>query len=102
MMPIQLSRAKRPKRLEPRPIVELLQCVSIDDLCRLKAFPTKDQRRSILSITFKYPFLKRLKRLEARLDPNASQQLLTVKRLSHPNITMPQHNYGTCGRILWR
>ena len=199
MMPIQLSRAKRPKRLEPRPIVELLQCVSIDDLCRLKAFPTKDQRRSILSITFKYPFLKRLiithqsidfehvlgykqtialhwircglagqrpifvclecscgarrlffhhgrlackhcvraiyasqacdqrmrpvlqairlrrflqlkgamcetnlERLEARLDPNASQQLLTVKRLSHPNITMPQHNYGTCGRILWR
>jgi len=59
-MPIQLSRAKRPKRLEPRPIVELLQCVSIDDLCRLKAFPTKDQKRSILSITFKYPFLKRL------------------------------------------
>jgi len=189
---------KRPKRLEPRPIVELLQYVSIDDLCRLKVFPQHRHGRSSMAAMFKYPFLKRLvisrqsidfehvsgytqtiglvwircglggerpifvclecscgarrlflhhgrlackhcvgavyasqacdqrmrpvlqairlrrflelkgpmcetniKRLEARIDPNASQ-LLTVKRLSHPNITMPTSNYRTRGCMNWR
>jgi len=198
MMPIQLRNAKRPKRLEPRPIVELLQYVSIDDLCRLKVFPQHRHGRSSMAAMFKYPFLKRLvisrqsidfehvsgytqtiglvwircglggerpifvclecscgarrlflhhgrlackhcvgavyasqacdqrmrpvlqairlrrflelkgpmcetniKRLEARIDPNASQ-LLTVKRLSHPNITMPTSNYRTRGCMNWR
>jgi len=59
-MPIQLRNAKRPKRSEPRPIVELLQCVSIGDLCRLKVFPQHRHGRSTLTATFQYPFLKGL------------------------------------------
>ena len=60
MMPIQLRNAQRPRRREPRPIVELLQCVGIDDLCRLKVFPQHRHGRSTMAAAFKYPFLKRL------------------------------------------
>ena len=38
-MPPQLQQAKRPKRSEPRLIVELLPNISIGDLCRWKVFP---------------------------------------------------------------
>ena len=59
-MPWQLAQAKRPKRAEPRPIVEQLQRLDIGDLVRLKVFPNKWHSRHTYEVGFRYPFLKTL------------------------------------------
>jgi hypothetical protein len=61
-MPIQLARAKRPKRTTPRPLVELLPRIDIIDLCRWKVFPDQYSWDKVhyLEKPFRYPFLKSL------------------------------------------
>jgi hypothetical protein len=62
MMPPQLARAKRPKRSEPRPLVELLPRIDIVDLCRWKVFPSQYDwyKAHLLELPFRYPFVKSL------------------------------------------
>jgi hypothetical protein len=62
MMPVQLARAKRPKRTTPRPIVETLPRIDIRDLCRWNVFPNQYEwhKAHILELPFRYPFLKNL------------------------------------------
>jgi hypothetical protein len=57
-MPWQLAQAKRPKRSEPRPIVEQLPRLDIGDLVRLKVFPKAWHTRHTYEVGFRYPFLK--------------------------------------------
>ena len=57
-MPWQLKYAKRPKRVEPRPLVEQLQRLDIGDLVRLKIFPDNWHTRRSYEVVFRYPFLK--------------------------------------------
>src|SRR5262245_43367127 len=61
-MPWQLARAKRPKRSAPRPLVEELPRLDIDDLCRWHAFPSQYEahKSHYLEVPFRYPFLKNL------------------------------------------
>jgi hypothetical protein len=61
-MPIQLRNARRPKRSEPRPLVEQLPRIDIVDLCRWRVFPNQCDwnKAHILEAPFKYPFLKSL------------------------------------------
>jgi hypothetical protein len=61
-MPLQLARAKRPKRATPRPLVELLPRLDIDDLCRWKVFPDQYSWDKVhyLEAPFRFPFLKSL------------------------------------------
>jgi hypothetical protein len=61
-MPIQLARDKRPKRSEPRPLVETLPRLDIIDLCRWKVFPSQyDWHKAYLwEAPFRYPFIKSL------------------------------------------
>jgi hypothetical protein len=61
-MPPQLARAKRPKRSEPRPLVETLPRIDIIDLCRWKVFPSQYDwnKAHILELPFRYPFVKSL------------------------------------------
>jgi hypothetical protein len=62
MMPAQLARAERPKRSEPRPLVEQLPRIDIIDLCRWKVFPSQYDwnKAHLLELPFRYPFLKNL------------------------------------------
>jgi hypothetical protein len=62
MMPPQLARAKRPKRPEPRPLVEQLPRIDIIDLCRWKVFPSQYDwnKAHLLELPFRYPFVKSL------------------------------------------
>src|SRR5262245_30628007 len=60
MMPWQLRNAKRPKRSEPKQLVELTPNISIGDLCRLRVFPNNNYERWTLEMPFKYPFVKHL------------------------------------------
>jgi hypothetical protein len=62
MMPIQLRNAKRPKRSEPRPLVEVLPRIDIADLCRWKVFPSQYDwhKDHYLEAPFRYPFVKSL------------------------------------------
>lgn len=53
-MPRQLAQAKRPKRSEPRPLVEQLKRIDVDDLCRWNVFP--DQRDWHKTYYFEAPF----------------------------------------------
>ena len=57
-MPWQLKYAKRPKRVEPRPLVEQLPRLDIGDLVRLKLFPNNWETRRSYEVAFRYPFLK--------------------------------------------
>jgi len=59
-MPPQLLRAKRPKRSEPRLIVELLPNISIGDLCRWKVFPDNWYSQHKLEMLFRYPWARNL------------------------------------------
>src|SRR5262245_41296067 len=61
-MPPQLAKAKRPKRSEPRPLVETSPRIDVADLCRYQAFPDQCDVRAtyILEMPFKYPFVKNL------------------------------------------
>ena len=61
-MPLQLATAKRPKRSEPRPLVELLPRIDIADLCRWKVFPSQYDwnKAHLLEAPFRYPFIKSL------------------------------------------
>jgi hypothetical protein len=61
-LPRQLAQAKRPKRTTPRPLVEQLQRLDLDDLCRWKVFPTQYDwhKAHYLEAPFKYPFVKNL------------------------------------------
>jgi hypothetical protein len=56
-MPWQLAQAKRPKRSEPRPIVELTPHVDIHEL---RHIIPRDHSTYIYSNDFKYPFAKSL------------------------------------------
>jgi hypothetical protein len=60
VMPPQLLWAKRPKRSEPRPIVEQLPRLDIGDLTRLHVFPANWYERWTLEMPFKFQFLKTL------------------------------------------
>jgi hypothetical protein len=62
MMPPQLARAKRPKRSQPRPLVEQLPRIDIIDLCRWKVFPSQYDwnKAHLLELPFRYPFVKSL------------------------------------------
>jgi hypothetical protein len=62
MMPPQLARAKRPKRTTPRPLVETLPRIDIDDLCRWRVFPSQYDwdKANLLEAPFRYPFIKSL------------------------------------------
>src|SRR5262249_6676830 len=60
MMPWQLRNAQRPKRSEPRGMVELTPCIDIHDLVRQRVFPDTNYERWTLQMDFKYPFLKSL------------------------------------------
>jgi hypothetical protein len=62
MMPPQLARAKRPKRTTPRPLVETLPRIDIDDLCRWRVFPSQYDwhKAHLLEAPFRYPFVKSL------------------------------------------
>jgi hypothetical protein len=59
-MPIQLARAKRPKRATPRPLVEQLPRIDIIDLCRWRVFPSQYDwhKAHLLEAPFRYPFVK--------------------------------------------
>src|SRR5262245_18645682 len=61
-MPWQLANAKRPKRSEPRPIVEQLPRIDIADLCRWHVFPEQNNWNATryLDVPFKYPFVKNM------------------------------------------
>src|SRR5262245_11376118 len=59
-MPPQLATAKRPKRSEPRPLVEQLPRLDVGDLTRLKVFPNDWHTRRSYEVGFRYPFLKTL------------------------------------------
>jgi len=61
-VPWQLRNAKRPKRSEPRPLVEQLPRIDIIDLCRWKVFPDQYSWDKVhyLEAPFRYPFLKSL------------------------------------------
>jgi hypothetical protein len=61
-MPPQLARAKRPKRSEPRPLVELLPRIDTADLCRWKVFPSQYDwnKAHLLELPFRYHFVKSL------------------------------------------
>jgi hypothetical protein len=61
-MPKQLATARRRKRSEPRPLVELLQRIDIVDLCRWRVFPSQYDwnKAHILELPFRYPFIKSL------------------------------------------
>ena len=59
-MPPQLQRAKRPKRSEPRLIVELLPNISIGDLCRWKVFPDNWYAQHKLEMLLRYPWARNL------------------------------------------
>ena len=59
-MPWQLAQAKRPKRAEPRPLVEQLPRIDIGDLTRLKLFPGDMHTRRTYEVSFRYPSLKTL------------------------------------------
>jgi hypothetical protein len=61
-MPIQLARAKRPKRSTPRPLVEQLPRIDIIDLCRWRVFPNQCDwnKAHLLELPFRYPFVKSL------------------------------------------
>jgi hypothetical protein len=64
MMPPQLARAnrRRPRHSEPRPIVELMPAININDLCRWNVFPkqTEWHKDHLLEMPFRYPFAKSL------------------------------------------
>jgi hypothetical protein len=60
MMPWQLARAQRPKRSTPRPLVELLHRIDIDDFCRWNVFPRDWHKAHYLEAPFRFPFLKNL------------------------------------------
>ena len=57
-MPVQLRRARRLKRSEPRPTVELLPAININDL--RDAIP-RDYSTNIYSNPFRYPELQRFR-----------------------------------------
>ena len=59
-MPWQLRNAKRPKRAEPRPLVEQLPRIDVGDLTRLKVFPNDQHTRRTYEVAFRYPFLRTL------------------------------------------
>jgi len=61
-MPRQLARAKRPRRSEPRPLVEQLKRLDIADLCRCNVFPdqTKWHVRNYFEAPFRLNFVKNL------------------------------------------
>ena len=62
-MPTQLLWAKRrPRRLEPRPIVEQLPRIDIADLCRFQVFPSQYDwyARQYLEMPFRFQFVKSL------------------------------------------
>lgn len=61
-MPAQLLRAKRPKRSEPRPLVEELPRIDLDDLCRWNVFPKQTDwyKAHIIEAPFRFPFAKSL------------------------------------------
>jgi hypothetical protein len=61
-MPLQLARAKRPKRTTPRPLVEQLQRLDINDLCRWRVFPSQYDwnKAHYLEAPFRYSFVKSL------------------------------------------
>jgi hypothetical protein len=69
-MPWQLKYAKRPKRAEPRPLVELLPRIDIGDLVRLKVFPSNHQTRRSYEVGFHYPFLKSITVTLAFIEAN--------------------------------
>jgi hypothetical protein len=62
MMPRQLATAKRPKRSTPRPLVELLPRIDINDLCRWHVFPSQSDwnKAHLLELPFRYPFIESL------------------------------------------
>ena len=59
-MPPQLARAKRPKRSEPRAIIERTPHINISDLIRQRVFPDNYYDEHILEMPFKYPWAKSL------------------------------------------
>jgi hypothetical protein len=59
-MPWQLRNAKRPKRSEPKPLIELTPNIDTGELCRQRAFPENNYERWTLEMPFKYPFVKNL------------------------------------------
>jgi|SRR6516165_9311176 len=69
-MPWQLAQAKRPKRSEPRPLVEQLQRLDIGDLVRLKVFPRDHHTRCSYEVGCRYPFLKTLTVSFAAVEAN--------------------------------
>jgi hypothetical protein len=62
MMPRQLRNAKRPKRTTPRPLVETLPRLDLDDLCRWRVFPSQYDwhKAHYLEAPFRFPFVKSL------------------------------------------
>jgi hypothetical protein len=59
-MPWQLAQAKRPKRSEPRPLVEQLPRLDIGDLVRLKVFPSNWHTHRTYELCFRWPWLRTL------------------------------------------
>jgi len=57
MMPPQLARAKRPKRSEPRPLVETLPTINVNDL----PIPRDYNTYVADNISFRYPHINRMK-----------------------------------------
>src|SRR5215510_3010245 len=55
-MPWQLARAKRPKRIEPRPLAECLPQVNVNDLD-----VPRDHKTYIANISLRYPHLTGMK-----------------------------------------
>jgi hypothetical protein len=69
-MPPQLARAKRPRRSEPRALVETLARLDIGDLVRLKVFPSDHHTRRSYEVAFRYPFLRTLTVSLAAVEAN--------------------------------
>jgi hypothetical protein len=69
-MPWQLAQAERPKRKEPRPLVEQLPRLDIGDLTRLKVFPSDHHTRRTYEVGFRYPFLKTITVSLAAVEAN--------------------------------
>ena len=110
-MPWQLARAKRPKRSEPRPLVEELPRLDIDDLCRWNVFPTQHEwhKAHYLEAPFRFPFLKSLvislDAIEASHHPGYNQiiPLHWIRTgFGGNNRPRPMFSCTNCGRAVRR
>src|SRR6516164_1035102 len=82
-MPWQLARARRPKRREPRPLIDSLPLVDIRTLGRKRLFPDDWHGTNVLpNIGLVYPGISSLKLTRGAITANfygAGQQIILIR-----------------------